>query len=162
MNEKGYGSREACEKLVELGIVLETEAYWYWDQSGEWKLVRIDSKIMQAVVEAKEAIPALSMAEAWRELPDIFNGAYIEIWKVANYTYCSYCDCDGNLQLTEHSISNTNPADALIYLRIWLEERKEESHEPTPQSDQERTEFICSGNDNRNRRSIGKHHRGRR
>ena len=120
MNEQNYGSLEACQRLVAKGIVLETEHWHGWDG----RIYRKDE-----VPYGTARVPAPSMAEVWRELPGTFNGADIEIWKVANYTYCSYCD--GNLQLTEHSISNTNPADALIYLRIWLEERKEESHEPT-------------------------------
>uniref|UniRef100_A0A6M3IYD9 Phage ABA sandwich domain-containing protein n=1 Tax=viral metagenome TaxID=1070528 RepID=A0A6M3IYD9_9ZZZZ len=123
MNSLNYGSREACEKLVELGIVLETEAYWYWDQSGEWKLVRIDSKIMQAVVEAKEAIPALSMAEVWMELPDEINDKEIthslDVWKSGELTYCAYTDYQNNT-MPEDGINNINPADALIYLLIWV------------------------------------------
>ena len=99
MNELNYGSREACERLVKAGIVLETEKMWIYARhiplkgaDKSWKL--FDRQSLMAIEATDQRpdciLPAPSMAEAWRELPE-----------------------------------NTNPIDALIYLRIWLEERKE-------------------------------------
>jgi len=92
MNPLNYGSREACERLVKAGIVLETEKVWIYARhiplKGSdfcWQLFNRDSLMAIEATEQKPSciIPAPSHSQ------------------------------------------NTNPADALIDLRIWLEERKE-------------------------------------
>ena len=117
MNLLNYGSLKASKRLVDAGIVLETDFYWILYPTEAGYLLGDKSSVLLSI----KHYPAPSMAEAWRELPRTFNEANPELWKVSYITYCAYCD--GNLQLMEHSISNTNPTDALIDLLIWA--RKE-------------------------------------
>lgn len=77
MNQNNYGSLEACKRLVEAGIVLETEAVWClgiptWDhRETTWNL-HYRNYVETNKYQYKETIPALSMAEAWRELPETY------------------------------------------------------------------------------------------
>ena len=127
MDPDNYGSRETCQRLADAGIVLETEVCWSpifdFDMSSEsgmpipikdWELLHREH--INASMWALKAIPAPSMAEVWRELP---NG--ITIRKLAGQMWVWI---DTNEDSVQH---NTNPTDALIDLRIWLEERKEET-----------------------------------
>ena len=56
MNPLNYASLEASKRLVDNGIVLETEFYWPLDKT-DWKKI------------PWKRIPHPSMAEVWRELP---------------------------------------------------------------------------------------------
>ena len=109
MNELDYGSREACQRLVDAGIILETEFYWfYWNEkwhghdAGTYKV--------------QKKIPRPSMAEVWRELKtdtifhfSITNGV-TDIWPLLP---------EGDYRPL---FKNTNPTDSLIDLKIWLSE----------------------------------------
>ena len=106
MNTNNYGSREACQRLVDVGIVLETEAHWI-KYGPEWEL-----KFRQGV-DAEYGIPAPSMAEVLRVLP---IGATIE--KAGN-CYHAFVVIEGGYG----RIIRANPADTLIDLLIWV--RKE-------------------------------------
>lgn len=119
MNEKNVGSLEACQKLGKAGIVPETEFYWFRTSPTEkWELLSADE-----CPGYGESVPALSMAEAWRELPKKYLEAYLTLQEDG----CGYYIDGGNYFI--QWFSSINPTDALIYLRIWLEERKEKSHE---------------------------------
>jgi hypothetical protein len=110
MNEANYASLEASKRLVEAGIVLETDAVWvkwYSDNypHGEYRLVY---KALVQIEEFNEQYPAPSMAEVWRELPDVMamnhrNGE-TECW----------------LETGSDSFASTNPTDALIDLLIFI------------------------------------------
>ena len=116
MNPLDYGTREVCEKLFKAGIVLETEAVWFYGTNGKWHLG--EGWLAQ---HAADKYPAPSMGEVWRELPGHHTSgnnytAWLELAKESNGdTTAKYWS----------KITNTNPTDALIALRIWLEERKE-------------------------------------
>ena len=135
MNSLNYGSREACERLFKAGIVLETDFYWC-DNLG-WVTLRPKEDIPIESCDWK-IYPAPSMAEVWRELPIISKGPSPSLFipylvKVAD-------DSEGVVYSAFYAVGeerpvpvvyqNSNPTDALIDLRIWLEERKEESHDP--------------------------------
>jgi hypothetical protein len=121
MNELNYGSREACQRLVDAGIVLETENGWkllpnlfITDKEGnspqEWKLVNSPYK------GYKQSIPAVQFAEVWRELP--FN-SYIK--QMGDLSLAWICDDDDETKTLESDfIQNINPTDALIDLLIWI------------------------------------------
>jgi|GEM_PF-1950172 hypothetical protein len=132
MNPNNYASLEASKRLVEAGIVLETEAGWY-------KIYRPGCHSFDMVLSLRSGnkkfygdnFPAPSMAEVWRELPK--GLLYESKW---HRLYLS--KCQGNEDsFTEYSYEdqaicgsvhrNTNPTDALINLLIWV--RKEASHE---------------------------------
>jgi len=106
MNELNYASREASQRLVDAGIVLETEAIWSLFYDG-WRLV-LRTELHPLV----EDYPAPSMAEVWRELPDttqiilIKRGVFHVVHYASNAIY-----------------TRKNPTDAMIELLIWV--RKE-------------------------------------
>ena len=113
MNPNNYASLAASKRLVEAGIVLQTEVVWATD-GLDWGM---------------QGIPAPSMAEVWRELPE-----YVE-YKKDDRPLIEYLridkNGDGSLscgygRYSEMTI-NDNPTDALIDLLIWV--RKEASHE---------------------------------
>ena len=103
MTEYNCCSLEMSQKLVEAGIVLETDCLW---------MEKINSKYYQLIHKAScvydygHYIPAPSMAELWRELPD---GITIKKW-------------DGKLLIIDNDgvNFNSNPADALAGLLIWV------------------------------------------
>ena len=108
MNSFNYASLEASKKLVDNGIVLETEAYW----------IRVANSPMMLVDNrhgADEYYPAPSMAEVWRELPE-----WTECKKQAVETKCVLMTKD-NIKV----FFSENPTDALIDLLIFV--RKDRS-----------------------------------
>jgi len=103
MNSFNYASLEASKKLVDNGIVLETEAYW----------IRVANSPMMLVDNrhgADEYYPAPSMAEVWRELPE-----WTECKKQAVETKCVLMTKD-NIKV----FFSENPTDALIDLLIFV------------------------------------------
>lgn len=113
MNEQNYASLEASQRLVDAGIVLETETVWFFSTTG-WELVQ---RYAQHPVN-RHYCPAPSMAEAWRELPERVNNMTLKVRKSGDNTEVCY-DSHGPYVLKV----NTNFADALIDLLIWV--RKE-------------------------------------
>ena len=109
MNELNYATLPACQRLQAAGIVLETDCFWTLFFPGEWRL--------DSVNYGKDSIPAPSMAEVWRDLPE---GADLSKGKELTYGLI----CRGR-HLAGCESKNINPTDTLIYLRIWLEEKKE-------------------------------------
>ena len=105
MNTQNFASLEASMRLVEAGIVLETEKVWFFSTTG-WELVdRYDKHKVN-----KHYLPAPSMAEVWRELPDSTC-----INKDGDYTKC-WVDSNMSLKVFQ----NENPTDALIDLLIFV------------------------------------------
>jgi len=87
---------------------------------GKWELIQ------KPLFPYKDQVPASSMADVWRELPeciaaDDVTWAFLTMGKMGDMTKVSYGPSWNALQ----GFLNTNPTDALIYLRIWLEERRE-------------------------------------
>lgn len=117
MRELNYTSLEACQRLVEAGIVLETDVRWSdsWEK-GKWEIVGGE-------VSPGE-IPAPSMAELWRELPGFLDVRGIEykliIWKYFDRLCCAYRSYHD--ALPEPSLSKPNSCDALAELLIWEKE----------------------------------------
>lgn len=110
MNPLNYASLPASQRLQSSGIVLETEAVWRKkrDKTGYY-LSR------KALYHRTSDIPAPSMAEVWRELPEgttiskdnTHSGAFV-------------------VGKSKHDHQAPNPTDALIDLLIW--QRKEANH----------------------------------
>ncbi len=128
MNPLNYASLEASQRLVEVGIVLWTEAYYS-------ETIYIDSPFFTEVpqgstnaarqpikVSIERHIPKPQMAEVWRELPEgteLVKGKDITTaWLMVN----DFMSGDNQ---------NTNPTDALIGLLIWA--RKEKGGEDDPE-----------------------------
>lgn len=126
MNQINYASFDASKRLVDAGIVLETEKVHF--QIGDVWFLRDLLCAGSNLIPCKICIPAPSMAEVWRELPEEIDGSFLEVWKHhtkkesgASYTI----PADGYDDSPEEVISftNINPTDALIDLLIWV--RKE-------------------------------------
>ena len=142
MNPLNYASLEASKRLVEAGIVLGTEVCWSpifdFNMSSVGKPVPIkDWELMHrehinSSMWALKAIPAPSMAEVWRELPvyfDIDQCFQPNLVKVADdnkgVMYSAFYSLIVRKLPVPACYQSANPTDALIELRIWLEERKE-------------------------------------
>ena len=126
MNPNNYASLEASKRLVEAGIVLETEALWvkwYFDTSTNMNYSPFEWRLMyRSLTQVDlEYIPAPSMAEVWRELPEA--SAYLH----TNRETEAWLEDEEDIIPKSNSFADTNPTDSLIYLLIWV--RKEASHE---------------------------------
>ncbi len=121
MNPNNYASLEASKRLVAAGIVLETEKYWERTPSGNWKMVEYLSCDEDGF--RRENYPAPSMAEVWRELPEL---NYFTKYKGHYQAWSEWTTFEGHGDSSPVQ-ENTNPADALIDLLIW--QRKEANHE---------------------------------
>ena len=122
MNPLNVASLEASKRLVDAGIVIETEAVWGF-RDGIWTLFEREGIELE---EVKKWIPAPCMAEVWRELPSKFRGADIEVGRtVDGLTFAAYHtppDYEDDFGDDIVSFRSVNPTDALIDLRIWIEE----------------------------------------
>lgn len=104
MNPNNYCTLEASQRLVAAGIELETNQYWWPYENGTYVLG----------CNNRSKLPAPSMAELWRELP---NETVIEKIGIKAMAYVSYIE--------GHEM-NENPCDALADLLIWVRGRKED------------------------------------
>lgn len=123
MNKLNVASLSASKKLVDNGIVLETDAVWvkwYFDGSilsdrnpYEWRLQ------YKALTQTDfESIPAPCFTEVWRELPWVIdNYGLISMNKVDNITCCGYRK---GMAIREPKFESEKPTDALIDLLVWL------------------------------------------
>ena len=108
MNQLNHCSLAAAKRLQAAGITLETDFMWVRNDSG-WSLLPNSSIGVWA-----ESLPAPSMAEVWRELPD--GSLITKHWKKANKSAC-WC-------VSSPYIENQNPTDALVDLLIWVRKEK--------------------------------------
>lgn len=120
MKTYNYGSHEVCQRLVDAGIVLETEAWWGMISNNQWILQKGDSKYKASNV----LVPAPSMVEVWRSLPLYTNdiGQYMlpNLVKVSFDLYSAfYSNCDGDRPVPQ-VYQNNKSTDALIDLLIWV------------------------------------------
>jgi len=112
MNTQNYASLEASKRLHDAGIELETDFVWRLGVDG-WKLLTKDW-VRDMMSNTYESLPAPSMVEVWRELPN--NAALLK-----NKVY--YTSIGGNDNAYKEFISE-NPTDALINLLIWVRKEK--------------------------------------
>jgi hypothetical protein len=132
MNPNNYASLEASKRLVEAGIVLETEALWvkwYFDTSTNMNYSPFEWRLMyQSLTQVDlEYIPAPSMAEVWRELPETIDEYDLTCEKIFNGgMQAGYTTYDVSGLRWKVFPNAANPTDALIDLLIWV--RKEASH----------------------------------
>jgi hypothetical protein len=114
MNPDNYGSLEACQRLIEAGIMVETEVVWKWIERD--KIFMLASK---DTVYTQDFIPALSMAEAFREvMKHLPKTKYIRIGYREENREELYLDVSF---MADSGFHSKNPTDCLINLKIWLE-----------------------------------------
>jgi hypothetical protein len=108
MNPNNHGTLEACKRLADAGIVLETDAYWTKKfPLSQYELHREGYY---------QSIPAVQFAEVWRELPE---GMMI----IGVTGKCSTLWIEEDSEPLTEPFQSNNPTDALIHLLIWV--RKE-------------------------------------
>ncbi len=119
MNPLNYGSLEACQSLVEKGIVLETEAVWYSVYGNNKKFLVSDVEYQRIADKHSRdvftSIPAPSLAEVLRELKELSFSIRLQ----KNGTFLIWLEDDTYEEI------NKNSTDTLIELLIWVRERKE-------------------------------------
>jgi hypothetical protein len=122
MNKNNYCTLEAAQRLVDAGIVLETEAIWvkwYFGSSTVYDRDPYEWRLMYKGLSESDcgSIPAPSMAEVWRELPagtTLYRGNDLS----EAFIYPPF--------RSKISKIDANPTDALIDLLIWVKAQKEE------------------------------------
>ena len=123
MNTQNFARLEACKRLVEAGIVLETDFYWVkLITRDEWVLSTLDN----VVLKFYESIPAPSMAELWRELP--FQSYIKKLDDGRTLVWICDDNADGKY-IESNMIVNINPTDALIDLLIFIRKEIKDKHE---------------------------------
>ena len=122
MNPLNYASLEASKRLVEAGIVLETEAGWY-------KIFRPGCHSFDMVLSMRSGnekfygdnYPAPSMAEVWRELPETIDEYDLTCEKIFNGgMQAGYTTYDVSGLRWKVLFNAANPTDAMIDLLIWV------------------------------------------
>lgn len=105
MNPNNYCTLEASQRLVAAGISLETDYLWCETNRG-W---RLHPKSKAGMYRWKATIPAPTMAEVWRELPDS-----VQLFKdpIIKQTVARL--------FNSSTFAGTNTTDALIELLIWV------------------------------------------
>lgn len=134
MNELNYASLEASKKLVDNGIVLETEMYWGC-QTGTgtpiWKLQLKNCHFLHCEGEDYPEYPAPCFTDVWRELEKntIFYGADLyfsfNLSEFGFYTNSAKFS-DGLGRINSPTFMSDNPTDALIDLLIWVREQNKD------------------------------------
>jgi hypothetical protein len=121
MNPNNSATLEAAQRLVDAGIVLETDFYHVHNKLRNVWSIRPLTLDIQEHPEWWEWYPAPSMAEVWRELPESVKWNdmwhHLTVEKLGDETSCYY--------RTNGKVSNnTSPTDALIDLLIWEKGQK--------------------------------------
>ena len=123
MNELNYASQEPSKRLVDAGIVLETDFYWVKEKTNEADHYELMLKVTDLFYPTKlsyytrfrmmdcDYIPAPSMAEVWRELPDSKDLLGLIL------------DYDDELTEPEY-LDILRDINKLIDLLIWVTEQK--------------------------------------
>jgi hypothetical protein len=124
MNPLNHATLEASKRLVDAGIVLETEAFWFISPKGTGRLINYKptQSELEQYVDGMAIAPAPSMAEVWRKLP--LGRAFVDA--VIAYYSSKYGESwpDSERDLTYACVSIARHIDDLIRLLIWL--RKEQ------------------------------------
>jgi hypothetical protein len=116
MNEDNYATLEAAQRLVDAGIVLETDLYW-----ARRSTIMDRELVPLGHLMYGDHIPAPSMAEVWRELPESVmwrkQWRHLTVEKIGDVTSAYY--------RTNGIPSNeVNPTDSLIDLLIWVKKKE--------------------------------------
>ena len=119
MNERNVASFESSKKLVDNGIVLDTECYWC--RLHDWDKYELKSADYASFCD--DSYPAPCFTEVWRELPEKDrDGKRKTMMTVEGLTIVGYTT--GRSGFDQNCFSAKNPTDALIKLLIWVRKEK--------------------------------------
>lgn len=133
MNLNNYGTRPACQQLLDAGIVLKTELCWLiWDGEEEEASLRDTDNIPisqnRAVFgQGFKVIPAPSTDEAWDALPDEWyqTAADPVRYKIRTPYIVGYHSGGQGAGMMMPYIKENLP-DVLICLLIWVVEQRKD------------------------------------
>jgi hypothetical protein len=134
MNTQNVASLEACKRLVDAGIVLETDFYWYvYNEDMCRSLIAADKAIPAPYLVNRASVrtrigsiptayvPAPSMAEVWRELPETIDEYDLTCEKIFNGgMQAGYTTYDVSGLRWKVLLNAANPTDAMIDLLILV------------------------------------------
>ena len=119
MNTQNYASLEASKRLHDAGIELETDFVWRLGADG-WKLLTKDW-VRDMMSNTYESLPAPSMTEVWRELPETIDEYDLTCEKIFNGgMQAGYTTYDVSGLRWKVLFNAANPTDALIELLIHI------------------------------------------
>jgi hypothetical protein len=132
MNPLNHATLEASNRLVDAGIVLETEKVWvqipnlYATNKDGSSPLRWECRD-KAYGSYSDFIPAPSRTEVWRELPEWTSDedGWLEITKDGEEIDVGYHSKSSH---SNPFFTSTNPTDALIDLLIWVRKEKEDEY----------------------------------
>jgi len=114
MNILNYATLEASQRLVEEGVLLETDSRWMFVVGIGWKVFHKDDPIHKC---NPILLPAPCFIEVWRELPPNIDTLYfLTVRKQLKENLVGY---EYNKKWVYY-VRNSNLADALINLLIWI------------------------------------------
>jgi len=120
-NPLNYASLEASKRLAEAGIVMETEAKYVVWSNDKIELCYTSEYYQAEKIKGVRVIPAPSMAEVWRALPDDNKQIVTLIEQFLSDTVDSWLHTD----LFIETVKVMRDVNRLIDLKIWTVQRKE-------------------------------------
>lgn len=116
MNPLNYCTLEAAQRLVDAGIVLETDMCWYF-VNNKWFL-----ETSGRDYEGNISIPAACFAEVWRELPCGTAAIHTFSMRGGHETLVTIDERTKGFSGVTYipQIFKHNPTDAAIELLIWV------------------------------------------
>jgi hypothetical protein len=119
MNQDNYCTREYAQKLLDAGIVLETDCAWYQNSLDGWHLLQV-TDFNDGLFNRR--LPAPCFTEVWRELPVIVERDDVEYsLSLEKSTSCSVLHYSNQQMIkTLFRADSENPTDAAIELLIWV------------------------------------------
>ena len=110
MNPKNYCTLEYAQKLVDAGIVLETDFVWFHFKGG-WQIIKGDGSHL-----SNDCIPAPQFQDVWDELPE---GSYLRKYRdEAGIIKTAASILDAQVDFVNDNLTN-----AAIALLIWVKEK---------------------------------------
>lgn len=126
MNEKNFATLEASKKLVDNGIVLETDMVWSDIPVEDHWHIRPRLLCGSKMVINEHTIPSPCFTDVWRELPHevsintMLSSKMMWTFDKGKLTEIGYW---WHEEVNVSKISD-NPTDAAIDLLLWLEGRR--------------------------------------
>lgn len=118
MKAQNYASLETSKRLIDVGIVLETEVAWFFSSDSQPLLALRGLQCFPHI-----SYPAPSMAEVWRELPlkESSDGTYA---RLLFYSHGISWITNADESFFPYKECGENPTDALIDLLIFVRKEK--------------------------------------
>jgi hypothetical protein len=124
MNKDNYVTLPVAQRLAAAGIVLETEQYWYISPLGSVWRIRLGDELTSTMKLPQFSIPAPSMSELWRELPEFYDRGRKMFTTQESMHCCGYQRV--NYSMSSEVFFSTNPCDSLAELLMFVKGQRKE------------------------------------